>query len=52
MQEKLGCIIGKDYPMAMVDHAKERLITLQLYKDVARMNSGVHGTGTSMISFN
>jgi len=30
-QEASGCVIGRDYPAPIVDHARARAITLELY---------------------
>jgi deoxyribodipyrimidine photo-lyase len=30
-QEAWGCVIGRDYPAPVVDHARARAITLELY---------------------
>lgn len=35
VQEKAGCVIGKDYPEPIVDHAAARQQALQKYRDVA-----------------
>ena len=34
-QEAAGCVIGRDYPGPVVDHAAERLVTMERYRAVA-----------------
>jgi deoxyribodipyrimidine photo-lyase len=34
-QEEAGCVIGRDYPGPVVDHAVERLVTMDRYRAVA-----------------
>jgi deoxyribodipyrimidine photo-lyase len=35
-QEAAGCIVGRDYPEPVVDHQRERQVTLALYSQPAR----------------
>lgn len=35
-QAKAGCVVGKDYPAPIVDHADARALTLELYKRKGR----------------
>ena len=34
-QEAAGCVIGRDYPEPVVDHAAERRVTMDRYRAVA-----------------
>jgi deoxyribodipyrimidine photo-lyase len=35
-QSAAGCIIGRDYPAPIVDHARERRIALELFEQVRK----------------
>jgi deoxyribodipyrimidine photo-lyase len=48
-QEAAGCLIGRDYPAPVVDHARARTITLERYKAAARQRS-VRGSTPSPAS--
>jgi deoxyribodipyrimidine photo-lyase len=39
-QQSINIIIGKDYPMPVVDHATQRALALQLYKSAMPNNDG------------
>jgi deoxyribodipyrimidine photo-lyase len=36
-QAASGCVIGRDYPAPIVDHARARAITLELYGKAKRL---------------
>ncbi len=38
-QEEIGCVIGRDYPAPIVDHAVQRQIALTLYRSAAESRS-------------
>ena len=35
-QQKLGCVLGRDYPLPIVDHAVQRVQALALFKQAGR----------------
>jgi deoxyribodipyrimidine photo-lyase len=35
-QQRAGCVIGRDYPAPIVDHAAQRVLALELYKQAAK----------------
>jgi deoxyribodipyrimidine photo-lyase len=39
-QQRLGCVVGRDYPAPVVDHAQARRATLERYA-VAREAGGL-----------
>jgi deoxyribodipyrimidine photo-lyase len=38
-QQRTGCVIGRDYPMPLVDHAAQRGLALALFKQASRQVS-------------
>ena len=42
-QEASGCVIGRDYPAPVVDHARARAITLELYGRAVKGPPRAHG---------
>ena len=39
-QQRTGCVIGRDYPMPIVDHAVQRALALALFKQASQQVSG------------
>ena len=39
-QQRTGCVIGRDYPMPIVDHAVQRALALALFKHASQQVSG------------
>ena len=38
-QEEAGCVIGRDYPAPVVDHAEERRFAIERYRAAADAGS-------------
>ncbi len=39
-QQRVGCVIGRDYPAPIVDHAVQRVLALELFKQASRSGEG------------
>ena len=39
-QEAAGCLVGKDYPLPLVDHREQRRVCVQRLKDLAQSVGG------------
>ncbi len=44
-QQRTGCVIGRDYPAPIVDHAVQRGLALALFKAGCRRGDGVKARG-------
>jgi deoxyribodipyrimidine photo-lyase len=39
-QQRAGCVIGRDYPVPVVDHAVQRGLALALFRQAAQRAGG------------
>lgn len=50
VQQAAGCLVGKDYPLPVVDHKEQRRVCVQRLKELAE-SIGVSTAGEELVFF-